>query len=244
MAAPVLKFATTVEDSASFAAHVTDGQAPSTLTVVDAHAKWCGPAESLNKKLQNVFQDLIECARHAPARLCCTRAAARRARAPGAPSGTGARVRRRARASAHRAARGLRSYDIKLVLAVVDNIAALSEQARRRGPLRRPRPVARVAGPPSRALAGSGTRTRAARRACRAAPRARARARTAAVPPRCAGGQVEAADPVLQGRLGGRPDLGGERVRARAEDRQTRRQEARVMRGRECRAGELQIGAT
>ena len=60
MAAPVLKFAIHVDDAAGFAANVTDGQGRDSLTVVDAHAKWCGPAESLNKKLQNIFADLLE----------------------------------------------------------------------------------------------------------------------------------------------------------------------------------------
>mmetsp|Transcript_6983 Transcript_6983/g.11735 ORF Transcript_6983/g.11735 Transcript_6983/m.11735 type:complete len:118 (-) Transcript_6983:210-563(-) len=54
-----LKFIVSAKDNDAFRAHVLEASA-STLCVVDCHAGWCGPCDSLNKKIQNLYQDMIE----------------------------------------------------------------------------------------------------------------------------------------------------------------------------------------
>ena len=62
-----MKFIAAASDAESFKSVVLE--AGPTLCVVDAHSQWCGPCDVLNKKVQNLYQDYIECAptAHRPA---------------------------------------------------------------------------------------------------------------------------------------------------------------------------------
>jgi len=60
-----LKFASHATDNDTWKETVLD--AGPTLCVIDAYSKWCGPCDALNKRVQNLYQDLIECAARARA---------------------------------------------------------------------------------------------------------------------------------------------------------------------------------
>mmetsp|Transcript_43727 Transcript_43727/g.98822 ORF Transcript_43727/g.98822 Transcript_43727/m.98822 type:complete len:120 (-) Transcript_43727:359-718(-) len=54
-----LKFVTTVKDTEGYVAHVLEAP-KTTLCVVDCYAGWAGPCDALNKKIQNLSQDMID----------------------------------------------------------------------------------------------------------------------------------------------------------------------------------------
>lgn len=54
-----LKFVVTVKDNESYKASVLDAP-PTCLCIIDCFASWCGPCDALNKKIQNLYQDMSE----------------------------------------------------------------------------------------------------------------------------------------------------------------------------------------
>ncbi|KAL1510508.1 hypothetical protein AB1Y20_006812 [Prymnesium parvum] len=54
-----LKFMTVVKTNQEYQAAVLRAP-PTTLCVVDCYASWCGPCDALSKKINNLFQDMIE----------------------------------------------------------------------------------------------------------------------------------------------------------------------------------------